>query len=220
MAPTPSLSLYPPLRHYIERLTSEYARIPADRCERLVRLADYIGQRRRANQPVRLHFICTHNSRRSHISQLWATAAAAYFELDGIATFSGGTEATAFNPRAAAAMERAGFQIDHSGGDNPRYRVSFSDDAPPVLAYSKAFDDPVNPRQGFAAVMTCADAHAGCPVVPGADCRLALTYDDPKEADGTPEEAARYDERVRQIGRELFYALHLVRQLQNQSPYE
>ncbi len=213
-------TLHPRLRAYVDDLTGEYGLIPAERRELLARLADYIVRRRRAGRPVRLHFICTHNSRRSHISQLWATVAAAWFDLDGIATFSGGTEATAFNPRGVAALQRAGFQIDHPGGDNPRYRVSFSDDAPPVLSYSKTFDDPVNPREGFAAVMTCAEADAGCPVVPGAEFRLALTYDDPKEADGTPEEAARYDERVRQIGRELFYALHLVGQLQNQHTHE
>ena len=146
--------------------------------------------------------------------------AAAYFGLHDIAPFSGGTEATAFHPRAVAALKRAGFQIDHADGDNPRYRVAFSDDAPPVQTYSKTFDDAANPRQGFAAIMTCAEADAGCPLVPGAEFRLALTYDDPKEADGTPQEAARYDERVRQIGRELFYALHLARQLQNQPPHE
>lgn len=212
--------LHPRLRAYADLLTGEYGLIPNERRELLARLADYIERRRRAGPPARLHFICTHNSRRSHLSQLWATVAAAYFGLNDIATFSGGTEATAFNARAVAALERAGFQIDHPGGDNPRYRVSFSDDAPPVLSYSKVFDDPVNPRRGFAAVMTCAEADAGCPVVPGAEFRLALTYDDPKEADGTPEEAARYDERVRQIGRELFYAMHLVRQLQNQPHHE
>jgi hypothetical protein len=48
------------------------------------------------------------------------------------------------------------------------------------------------------------------PFIPGAEMRLALTYEDPKAADNTPEEAQRYDERVRQIGREIFYAMRLL----------
>jgi len=59
--------------------------------------------------------------------------------------------------------------------------------------------------------MTCSDADENCPFIPGAELRLPLTYDDPKAADDTPQEAARYDERLRQIGRELFFALSLLK---------
>ena len=38
-----------------------------------------------------LNFICTHNSRRSHLGQIWAAIAGAYYNVD-VATFSGGTE--------------------------------------------------------------------------------------------------------------------------------
>jgi arsenate reductase len=202
--------LHPVLEAYVNQLREEQDLIPATRKNQLKQLANYIHQKRSAQEPVRLNFICTHNSRRSHLSQIWAATTAAYLGLDGIQTYSGGTEATAFNPRAVAALERAGFQIEDPGGDNPHYRVSFSSEAASLECFSKTFDDPFNPEKDFAAIMTCSDADENCPFIPGAEFRLPLTYEDPKAADGTTEEAARYDERVRQIGRELFYAMDQV----------
>jgi arsenate reductase (thioredoxin) len=199
-------SLFPAVRHTVDALLAEGDRIPDERKLALHTLADYIAGKRAKGGPVQLVFICTHNSRRSHISQIWAATAAAYFGLGDVRCYSGGTEATAFNPRAVAAMKRAGFQIESPGGSNPHYRVHFAPGAPAVECFSKVYDDPANPRSDFAAVMTCSEADANCPFIPGAT-RIALTYEDPKAADDTPDEAARYDERVRQIGRELLYTM-------------
>lgn len=207
---TTNISFYPELAAYIGGIIPEAGRLPEERKDLLGRLAAYIRKKKNQGGGVKLTFICTHNSRRSHISQIWAAAAAAWYGLDFIATYSGGTEATAFNPRAVSAMERAGFQIENPGGGNPHYQVSFSEEASPVECFSKTYDDPFNPEKGFAAIMTCSDADENCPFIPGVEMRLPLTYDDPKEADDTPQETARYDERVRQIGREIFYAMQLV----------
>jgi arsenate reductase len=124
-----------------------------------------------------------------------------------VATYSGGTEATAFNARAVAAMRRAGFSISEAEGKNPRYVVSLGEGLGEMTIFSKKFNDPANPQRGFAAIMVCSDADAACPFVPGADFRLAIPYEDPKKSDGTPDEAATYDERCRQIGREMLFAL-------------
>lgn len=199
------VEIHPALRTYITTLTAAFDQIPAARKAVLEQLAAYIKAQPEA---ARLNFICTHNSRRSHISQIWAATAAYYYKVP-VACFSGGTEATAFNPRAVAAMERAGFIIDNPGGENPHYLVSFAKNAPALTCFSKTYDDAVNPKTDFAAVMTCNHADANCPFIPGAT-RIALTYRDPKEADDTPEETARYDERVRQIGTELCYAMHVA----------
>lgn len=200
--------LLPQLHALTEALLQESPQIPEERQALLEKLADYIA--RQKGGATKLNFICTHNSRRSHISQIWAATGAAYFDISGVETYSGGTEATAFNPRAVAALQRAGFHFDNPGGENPHYRVRFSEAQPPLFCYSKTFDDPANPKSGFAAIMTCSDADENCPFIPGAEFRLPLTYDDPKAADGTPEEAARYDERVRQIGREILFAMQLA----------
>jgi arsenate reductase len=59
--------------------------------------------------------------------------------------------------------------------------------------------------------MTCSEADRNCPNVVGATLRLPLPYEDPKAADDTPEEAARYDERSLQIATELLYVFSQVR---------
>lgn len=194
---------------FVQSLIQEEELIPEARKELLQRLSAYVDSRRSADR-IALNFICTHNSRRSHLAQIWAATAAYYYGVQGVQTFSGGTEATAFNPRAVAAMQRAGFQIDSSEGDNPIYSVSYAADAAALQCFSKVYDHDSNPQAQFAAIMTCSDADENCPFIPGVDLRLALTYEDPKLADDTPEETARYDERVRQIGREIFYAFRQI----------
>jgi hypothetical protein len=132
--------------------------------------------------------------------------------VDGVETYSGGTEATAFNPRAVAALQRAGFRIETSEpeAENPRYTVSITENGPTLEAFSKRYMDPPNPTAGFAAIMTCSDADEACPFVRGADFRIAVPYVDPKVSDGTPEEAATYDERSRQIATEMLYVFSRV----------
>ena len=204
------LSMFESLYQYANSLTFEFEKIPAERRKLLKELAQYIRRQHDSGKTARLNFICTHNSRRSHMGQIWAAAAARFYEIKQIETYSGGTEATAFNPRAIACLRRAGFTIDDPGGQNPRYRVYLSENDSGMLSFSKRYNDAMNPSKDFAAVMTCTQADAECPFIPGADFRLALSYDDPKEADDTPEESARYDERCRQIGREIMYAFSLL----------
>lgn len=193
-------------------LLKEFSQIPSDRKEILSQLTEFVQKRIQAKQKVYLNFICTHNSRRSHLSQLWAQAAVYYYDIPGVECFSGGTEATAFNPRAVKAMQEAGFSITKTKeGDNPVYEVLFAQDAPPVIAFSKKYDDPFNHNKDFAAIMTCSHADENCPLVIGASARIALTYNDPKEFDDTALESIKYNERVREIGREILFAFSQVK---------
>ena len=204
-------NMYQELKNYIEELLPQIDLIPAERKMTLEKIADFIRNKKQTNEPVNLTFICTHNSRRSHLSQIWAYAAAAYYRLDNIHTFSGGTEATAFNPRAVAAVERAGFRIEKKGFDeNPVYKVSFSSDVHPLECFSKVYDDPFNAIDNFAAIMTCSHADENCPFIPRASLRIAIPYQDPKEADGSDNEGQVYDERCKQIAAEMFYMMSKV----------
>lgn len=173
-------------------------------------LIDYVQAKKDSNEPVHLNFICTHNSRRSQFSQIWAQTAADYHGI-AIHACSGGVEVTAFNERAVASIERAGFSVTKKGEGNPQYLVHHSASGEPIVAFSKVYDDPANAAAGFAAVMTCSHADENCPFIPGAEARLAIRYEDPKAFDGTPEEAARYDERSLQIGAEMFYVFSQIR---------
>lgn len=203
------MALIPQLQAFVDETVPLVAALSSERKELLTVLADYIAKRHTDGLPIRLNFICTHNSRRSHLGQLWAAAAAHVHGIENVSTFSGGTEATAFNPRAVAAIERAGFRVTNPGGNNPHYQVSYSDDCPPSVCFSKCFDDAANPVADFAAVMTCTDADQNCPAIVGAR-RISLPYRDPKEADDTPFEAERYDERCRQLAVEMLWVFGQV----------
>jgi arsenate reductase len=201
----------PPVERTIDKLVSEFSQITNERKTAISHLKMYIAQRKQEGKKVSLNFVCTHNSRRSHISQIWAQTAAHYYGIENVETFSGGTEATAFNPRAVTAMKQAGFDIVTVKDDqNPVYKVKFSTDTSALTVFSKKYDDDFNPKADFAAVMTCSHADENCPFIPGAK-RIALTYDDPKDFDGTPQEAAKYTERVHEIGREILYAFSQVK---------
>lgn len=195
--------LFPELQITVQELQSSFTLIPEARINRLNKLVQYLDSHK--GESIHLNFICTHNSRRSHLGMIWAAVAAAVYGVDEVSTYSGGTEATAFNPRAVTALRSVGFHIPPAEGDNPTYRVSFSAEHEPLVCFSKVFDHPDNPNRDFAAIMTCAEADENCPFIPGASFRLPLTYEDPKVADGTAEEASRYLERTRQIGREILY---------------
>ena len=195
----------------IDELVLRFDAIPDDRKLALERVAIFIAERMAAGGPIELTFICTHNSRRSHMAQLWAAAAATHYGVTGVETYSGGTEATSFNPRAVEALKRVGFVIENPGGENPPYRVRYSEDAPTIECFSKTYGHPFNPQRDFVAVMTCSQADRACPVVHGAALRVPIAYDDPKASDGTPEEASTYDARCRQIGAEMLYLFSRAR---------
>jgi len=199
-------ALNEPLQKYVAARIAEFDEIPAERRHVLRRLARYIHDRLQRNQPVRLTFICTHNSRRSQLCQIWGATAAAYYGVPHVETFSGGTQATAFNSRAVAALRRAGLVVNQpQRAPNPRYEVRYRSDGPGLECFSKVYSRAPNPKSDYCAVMTCAQADKLCPLVKGAALRISLPYDDPKEFDDTPQETARYDERCRQIARELLF---------------
>jgi arsenate reductase (thioredoxin) len=201
----------PSLKKTIDTLVEGFPQIGNERRNIIRHLTDFITERSAKNEKVLLNFICTHNSRRSQIAQLWAQTAADYFGIPGVETCSGGTEATAFNPRAVEALRAAGFEISvRQEGDNPLYEARYSQDQHNLTMFSKKYDDPFNPSTGFAAIMTCSSADENCPMVSGALKRISITYDDPKDFDGSALETEKYIERVREIGTEIFYAFHCV----------
>ncbi|MEC8381638.1 MAG: protein-tyrosine-phosphatase [Myxococcota bacterium] len=202
--------------HQVEQwlLEPKPSSINADREANLLDLAAWIQERITAGLSADLIFVCTHNSRRSHISQLWTQAAAAHLELGTVMTYSGGTEATAFNPRAIKALQSHGFVIEASdlvlGEQNTVYNTVFSSEAKSIQSFSKRYDHEANPSADFAAVMVCGTADRSCPVVKGAETRISIPYIDPKLSDGTPQEEAIYLAKSEEIGREMVWMLKQV----------
>jgi len=198
---------------FCKELESEFDLISKDRKEKLLSLRDYVSRKFATQETPKLIVICTHNSRRSHIGQLWLAVGADFFQLPNIQTFSGGTEATAFNIRAVNAFQRIGFDLStkNQETDNPVYKIKWTFEMQPYEAFSKKYQDHPNPKEKFGAIMVCTQADEGCPLVLGSDFRLSLPYDDPKAFDETELEEAKYDERVRQIGREILFLLSQVK---------
>jgi len=196
---------------YTAARIAEFDAISDERKGRLDELAVYVQTCLSAKKPCQLIFICTHNSRRSQFAQIWAATAATHYGITGVEMFSGGTEATAFNPRAVAALERAGLTATRATDDaNPAYQIRYSEDASPLTCFSKVYNQAPNPQEHFCAVMTCSHADGNCPIVHGASARIAVTYDDPKAADNTPQEQETYDARCRQIAREMLYVFSRI----------
>ena len=204
--------LYPEIEAYVLQRMNEFDQIESERRSELEKLAGYVSMQLATKQTARLTFVCTHNSRRSHLTQVWAQIAAAYFDIKHVRTFSGGTEVTACNPRTVAALKRCGlrFSVTEETSTNPHYSAVFSDGEPALVCYSKVFNQKPNPAADYCAVMTCAHADQNCPVAIGCDLRLPIRYEDPKVSDDTPEESATYDERCAQVAREMLYAMSLV----------
>lgn len=214
--PVNGQKLFRELKSYCEKIVSEFDQIPKERKEELRELGNYIYESKSAGERVKLTVICTHNSRRSHMGQLWLYTAAAWYGVEDISAYSGGTEATAFNPRAVDALNRAGFRISKTNSaDNPTYNATFQKGIKQrgVLMYSKKFSDRQNPTEGFAAIMVCSDADKSCPVVPGAEARYSFPFDDPRYFDDTPSEELEYDKTVRLIAREMFYVMNHTKEL-------
>ena len=175
-------------------------------------LADYIQNKINANEKIRLNFICTHNSRRSHLSQIWAQTMAFHFGIQNVYCYSGGTEATALFPKVAETLSHQGFQIEKvSQEQNPVYAVKFDDNEHPIIGFSKTYFDDFNPKSNFAAIMTCSNADEGCPMVFGAEARFPIKYEDPKAFDGTELMNEKYAERSLQIASEMFFVFNQIK---------
>jgi arsenate reductase len=199
------------LERYAGDLVTGYDQISKERKEALDRLAASIVDGLTVDGSAAIIFICTHNSRRSQIGQLWAQLASWFYGVDGITCFSGGTEVTMFNPLAVKVLKKAGFSIrTEIPGFNAIYRVSYPGAPADNRSFSKRYTDPPNPPRGFIAVMTCSDADEACPIVHGASSRHAIRYEDPKAFNGTPWETEGYDNRCREIAREMFYLFSRV----------
>ncbi|MEL7342425.1 MAG: protein-tyrosine-phosphatase, partial [Bacteroidota bacterium] len=177
-----------------------------DRQSRLKEIAAYLRDSIDQGLVPQLTFICTHNSRRSHLGQIWAKVMADYYGYPSVQTYSGGTEATAFNPNAIAALREQGLQIEAlTEGQNPHYMIRYSEEQAKLETWSKVYDQAPNPQAAFCAIMTCSEADEACPVVFGASKRVSLPYEDPKKSDGTPEQAAIYQARSLEIASEMAF---------------
>ncbi|RCH54166.1 protein-tyrosine-phosphatase [Mucilaginibacter hurinus] len=203
--------LYQEIRDVAQTL--DFKTISLERKSVLQPLIDFIQSKSVAQKDIRLNMICTHNSRRSHLCQVWAQAAAAHYGIKNVFCYSGGTEATSLFPMVAETLRQSGFKVQTlTKGSNPVYAIKFSENGHPIIGFSKIYNNDFNPGSEFAAVMTCSQADAGCPYISGAEKRFPIPFEDPKAFDNTSQQAGKYHERSVQIANEMFY---IFSQIQN-----
>lgn len=209
MIPT-NTTIFPELGKLIS--TFNFDSISPTRKITLQPLIDFIQAKVSGKKEIRLNLICTHNSRRSHLSQVWAQTAAAHYGIEKVFCYSGGTEATAMFPLVAETLLHSGFKIQTlSEGTNPVYAIKYAVNEHPIIGFSKTYDDDFNPENEFAAIMTCSQADGGCPFIPGAEKRIPITFEDPKTFDNTPQQKEMYQERSLQIATEMFYVFSQIK---------
>jgi arsenate reductase len=202
--------MYPNLFNVIASFSSQS--ISDERKVVLFPLVKYIQEKINEGEAIRLNFICTHNSRRSHLSQIWAQTMAYHVGLKNVSCYSGGTEATAIFIKVLETLTSQGFQVlKLSESDNPVVAVKFAANENPIICFSKTYDHPFNPSTQFGAVMTCNNADEGCPIVLGAEARFPIKYDDPKAYDGTPLQTEKYAERSLDIAREMLWVFSQIK---------
>lgn len=202
--------MYDKIKSHCDQLVKHFDQLSSERKSILEKISTYVQNKQQLHQPVNLVYICTHNSRRSHFGQVWAAVAAAYYSFNDVNTFSGGTEATAFNPNAIEALKKTGFEvIQQTDEPNSEFKVQFGDKLF-TTCFSKVYDHEVNPKSNFAAIMTCSDAEENCPFIPGVELRIGTTYDDPKAFDGTAQQDEKYMERSNQIALECLYVFSQI----------
>ncbi|MWB96331.1 protein-tyrosine-phosphatase [Flavobacterium sp. GA093] len=207
---TPKKNLFAEIEQTVSSFN--FNEITAERKNILKPLIEFIQLKVDNQEDIRLNLICTHNSRRSHLSQVWGQTAAHYYGIQNVFCYSGGTEATAMFSKVAETLTKTGFKIQKlSEENNPVYAIKFTENQAPIIGFSKTYDDSFNPESGFAAIMTCSQADGGCPFIAGAEKRIPITFEDPKAFDNTPQQDEKYQERSLQIATEMFYVFSQIK---------
>jgi arsenate reductase len=126
----------------------------------------------RVNPPIRVLFLCTHNSARSQMAEgLLRALGGGEYEVH-----SAGTEATAVRPLAITAMAELGIDISDQ--------------------QSKTLERYLPDHWDFV-ITVCDDANESCPFFPGGRVRDHWSFEDPSKATGTPDEQLAVYRRVR-----------------------
>ncbi len=172
----------------------------------LTNFAKHLQSKIKADEIVNVIFICTHNSRRSILGQVWFQTLSSYFGFKNMFSYSGGTESTKIAEPIIETLKNQGFDIDIiAQTDNSIYAIKYDENSPAIIGFSKEFSHSFNPQSDFTAIMVCSDADKNCPFIETANKQIAITYEDPKLFDNTEKQDKKYSERSLEIGSELFF---------------
>ncbi|MBI9041430.1 hypothetical protein [Lutibacter sp.] len=186
-------------------------KIDENRKQLLKSIAIFIAKEMELNKKVNLNYICTHNSRRSQLAQVWSSYAANYFKFSEVKSFSGGTAITAFYRNTVKTLQEVGFtfQISEFSHQNPVYAINYKNGINPIIGFSKLYDDNHN-KKPFIAITTCSNADENCPIISNAIERFHLPFIDPKAFDNTLYQSEKYLETNQQIAGEIHFIFKTI----------
>ena len=187
--------------------------LSAERNQQLQAIAHCIVGEIKNKNRVNLQFICTHNSRRSQLAQVWAAYAIHHFSLEHMASFSGGTAVTAFFRNTVETLQSVGFsfRLQNFSHKNPHYSITYKNAKKPIIAFSKLYDDTANTKP-FIAITTCNNADENCPFIPEATERFHLPFTDPKKYDNHKNVAEKYLATNQQIAGEIYFLFKTMKE--------
>ena len=170
--------------------------IKSGRLDVLDKIASKITSRLKLDLKANVVFVCTHNSRRSQIAEVSLRSFLKVLQIPEISVFSCGTEKTGIPDQIVRLLEGLGFEVLKTG--------EFINVGSEITLSSKTFDDPGLPPN-LLAIMVCDHASESCPFVPSFSERISLEFQDPKSADGSPQETVSYENAWKKISREMAY---------------
>lgn len=202
------------LMSYVTEVITEFDKIDINRRAKLTAIGTHIMNEKKRNGKVDILFVCTHNSRRSHMAHAWLETAVHFYGINDVTAYSGGLEATDFHTNAIGALERAGYGIKKLGKPDPVQKYQMANGVKKSIFYSKKYTDIPDLKPNFTAILLCADADKSCPIVDGTKARFAIPFEDPRYYDNTPSAEFQYDASVREIAREIFFLMESVKNQQ------
>ncbi|NOR29272.1 MAG: hypothetical protein GQ540_12160 [Lutibacter sp.] len=175
-------------------------------------IATCIVNELKQHKNVHLNYICTHNSRRSQLAQIWSNYASNYFKINNIENFSGGTAVTSFFRNTVKTLQEVGFkfQLLEFSHQNPEYLISYKNCTNPIIGFSKLYDHEHN-KNPYIAITTCTNADENCPFIPDAVQRFHLPFNDPKSYDNTLYQSEKYLEASKQIAGEIHFIFNIIK---------
>jgi hypothetical protein len=202
----------PELMSYCQSLQDEFVNVPDSTGKMLKEAGTYIIDHLNSGRETSISFVCEHNSRKSHLGQVWTQMAAQYYGIDSVICYSGGTTPTYVNQRIIKALENTGFQISEKGiaGEGPIYYLNYNKPSQGFEIFSKRYDHAMNPDTNYIAISLCYNPEECCPITGGADEQLTIPYPDLQPYDNTPLETKMYDEQCRMIARDMFFMMNYV----------
>lgn len=140
-------------------------------------------------------FLCTHNSRRSQLCQVWGSILSKIYKID-LKFNSAGTEKTAVHKNIFYCLSNVGIEIK----DNKIFYGDLS-----LSLHSKVLEEIQSDK--FISIMTCSDAEKSCPLDSRSIRNINLIYQDPKIFDDTEKEREEYSDISKLIAEELNYII-------------